>query len=76
MHDDASIRREARSRWPIRQSHLADEPTLDDTTAAQRLAMMWELVTHAWAIAGRTIPDYDRSAAPVRMFRRGEEAGE
>jgi len=67
MPDDGEARNTDRSNWPIRVSRLGDDDDdAFDTTAEQRLAMMWELVTQARAIAGRAIPDYDRAHAPVR----------
>jgi hypothetical protein len=48
---------------------LGAEPSDDlsgTTTAEERLAMMWPLALEAWALSGRPIPDYERSAAPVR----------
>lgn len=73
MHDDVEARRAARANWPIRATTLGDEaPAVDGSTAEQRLAMMWELVVQAWAIAGKAIPDYDRAHTPVRRIRRGD----
>lgn len=71
MSDDVEAKNTDRSSWPIRVTRLGDdsEDALD-TTAEQRLAMMWELVTQAWAIAGRAIPDYDRAHTPVRKVSR------
>ena len=77
MHDDVGARRAARANWPIRVTRLGDESAdADDTTAEQRLAMMWELVTQAWAVAGMKIPDYDRAHTPVRKVRRGDPEDE
>ncbi len=67
-------RRSLRAAWPVRVTRH-DAPGADlDTTPEQRLAMMWELATQAWAMAGRALPDYDRSHTPVSMRRRGEDA--
>ena len=66
MPDD-DRRRSDRSAWPVRVCRLGDEPRADESTASDRLAMMWELVVQSWAMAGRTIPDYERRDAPVRI---------
>lgn len=71
MPDDVEAKHTDRSRWPIRVSRLRDDASdVLETTPEQRLAMMWELVTQAWAIAGRAIPDYDRAHTPVRKVHR------
>jgi hypothetical protein len=71
MPDDVDASNTDRSNWPIRVSRLGDDADdALDTTAEQRLSMMWELVTQAWAIAGRAIPDYDRAHTPVRKVHR------
>ncbi|MBX3464911.1 MAG: hypothetical protein KF830_17215 [Planctomycetes bacterium] len=72
MQDDAEARRAARADWPIRRLRLLDEPPADPTTAAQRLAMMWELVVQAWAIAGLPIHDLARDQWPIRVRRLGD----
>ncbi|MGH6691264.1 MAG: hypothetical protein ACREF4_11385 [Gammaproteobacteria bacterium] len=67
-------RRAARARWPVKRFALADQPPDDlsgTTTAAERLAMMWELAESAWKIAGRPWPTYDRSNIPARVIRPG-----
>jgi hypothetical protein len=72
--DGAAARAAARRSWPIRVFRLGEEPS-DDlsavTTAAERLAMMWPLALDAWAAAGRTLPDYPREQAPIRILRHG-----
>lgn len=67
-------RRAARSAWPIRRYELGREPSDDlsnETTPAQRLAMMWELAVEGWRLAGRTLPTYDRQSMPARFFPPG-----
>jgi hypothetical protein len=58
----------------VNRYRLGSEPS-DDlsalTTAQQRLAMMWELAQQAWLLAGRTLPDYERSSTPGRVLRSG-----
>ncbi len=65
-------RRLGRWDWPIRRFDLGDEPSDDlsaSTTAAERLAMVWPLTVRAWRLAGREIPDYQRSEMPGRVLR-------
>jgi hypothetical protein len=72
--DPAEQRRQARASWPISRYRLGAEPPddlSDVTTAAERVAMMWELAVAAWTVAGRPLPAYDRRALPVRLFRAG-----
>jgi hypothetical protein len=59
-----------RKDWPIRVYRLGEEPPDDlraTTTAAERLAMVWELTLDAWELAGREIPNYPREEAPIRI---------
>ncbi len=72
---DPEDRAAARARWPIRVRPLGDDDStlLHDTTAEQRIEMMWELVVQAWAVAGIPIPDYARQAMPVRIGRLRDE---
>jgi hypothetical protein len=66
-------RASARSKWPVRKYRLGNEPSddlRDATTAEERLQMMWPLTVDAWAMSGKQLPEYDRSAAPVRKFMR------
>jgi hypothetical protein len=71
MPDDDRHRSD-RSAWPVRVCRLGEEPAADETTASERLAMMWELVVQSWAMAGRTIPDYERRNTPVRVVPLAE----
>jgi hypothetical protein len=67
-------RRQRRSTWPIVRVRLGDNSADDlsaTTTPAERLAMMWPLAESAWRLAGRPLPDYDRSHAPTRLYRPG-----
>jgi hypothetical protein len=64
-----------RARWPVRKFKLGEEPEDDlsaTTTPAERLAMVWPLTVQAWTLAGRTLPVYERSTIPVRIYRDGE----
>jgi hypothetical protein len=72
--DEEARRRRARERssWPIRKFSLGNEPSDDlsaETTAEERLAMMWDLARRAWLLSGQPLPDYDRSSAPGRVIR-------
>ncbi len=64
---------EPRRAMTARVFRLGEEPP-DDlggfTTVEERIAMMWPLTLEAWALAGRPIPSYDRSATPVRVIHR------
>jgi hypothetical protein len=69
----AERRRAARASWPIRVYRLGSEPGDDlssTTTAAERLAWVWELTQRSWALTGRPIPSYPRTAMPVTARRR------
>jgi hypothetical protein len=75
MSDDAASRAAARKSWPIRKFQLGEEPSDDlsaTTTAAERIAMVWQLTQDAWASAGLKIPDYSRQETPVRVLMRPE----
>jgi hypothetical protein len=56
----------------VRLVALGAEPR-DDlnrfTTPEERLAMVWALTVEAWALGGRPMPAYPRTAAPVRLRR-------
>ena len=34
--------------------------------------MMWPLALDAWASAGKPVPDYPRSLAPIRVLHRAD----
>ena len=68
--EESRVRRQS---WPVRKYRLGSEPSedlSDSTTAEQRLEMMWPLTLEAWSLSGAPLPDYLRSEAPVRRFRR------
>jgi hypothetical protein len=76
---ESAARAAARKGWPIRVYRLGEEPPDDlraTTTAAERVEMVWQVTLDAWALAGRTIPDYPRSEAPVRVIRSGVRIAE
>lgn len=65
-------RAQERSSWPVRLFRLGSEPNDDlrgQTTAEERLSMMWELARRAWLLSGRRLPEYDRATAPGRVVR-------
>jgi|UPI0007322F6F hypothetical protein len=72
-HDTArAARAAARRAWPVQRHRLGEEPGEDlsaTTTAAERMAMVWQLTLDAWALTGRPWPDYPRTAAPGRVIR-------
>lgn len=64
-----------RSLYTVRKStlHEQDEdPDLENTTAAERLGMMWQLTLDAWAFAGKTLAEQrlPRHIVRVRRMRR------
>jgi hypothetical protein len=72
---NAEARRRARASWPVARYEAGEVPSddlSDVTTPSQRIAMMAELANAAWKLAGRPLPDYDRSQIPGRLFRPGE----
>ena len=42
------------------------------TTASERLAAVWQVSCDAWALSGRSMPDYRREEMPGRVLRRGD----
>lgn len=74
--DEPDAAREGRRRdrltWPLRRYELGAEPGDDlsaQTTAGERLAMVWPLTVLSWRLAGRSIPSYDRSRMPGAVVR-------
>ena len=62
---------ERRSHWPVRVFSLGNEPSDDlsaTTTSEERLAMMWPLAIEAWSLAGRPLPEYERSSTVFRVL--------
>lgn len=56
----------------MRRFRLGSEPGDDlrtETTPEERLSMMWDLAERAWLLAGRRLPDYDRTSIPGRVIR-------
>ncbi len=65
-----SAKSQDRRHWPVRRFTLAAQPPEDlsgQTTAEERLEMMWPLALDAWVLAGLPLPDYARGAALVRL---------
>jgi hypothetical protein len=57
----------------LRISKLQDKDRADDlrsTTAAQRLAMMWQLTLDAWAFKGEPVAELRLPRHIVRVLRR------
>ena len=71
QRDERLERAARRASWPVRRLALGEES--DDisaqTSATERLAMMWPLALEAWRMAGLAIPDYARKDAPSRLVR-------
>lgn len=56
----------------MRRYDLGGEPgddLSDRTTPSERLAMVWPLTVLSWRLAGRPLPDYERSEIPGRLVR-------
>jgi hypothetical protein len=69
----APARAASRRDWPVRLFAPGDEPPdrLERSTSPEaRLAMVWSLTVEAWALSGRPIPAYPRSATPLRLRPR------
>jgi len=68
----AEERRRRAAEWPVRSYRLGEEPVvdpLDRSTVDERLASMWPLARTSWILAGREIPDYERSETPGVVIR-------
>jgi hypothetical protein len=68
LDPEAQRRAAARGSTPIRVYRLGDAPgddLTDETTAVQRLEMMWPLALEAWALTGQRLPVYGRGQTPV-----------
>ena len=64
-----------RSAWPVRNYPLDEEPSEDlsgQTSATERLAMMWPLALEAWKLAGLPVPEGPRALLPSRILRGGD----
>lgn len=62
-----------RRTYPVRIQKLSEqgnESVLHTTTAAQRLAMMWELALDAWAFKGAPDVESRLPRHAVRLLRR------
>ncbi|NOT30440.1 MAG: hypothetical protein HOP15_08335 [Planctomycetes bacterium] len=61
--------------WPVRRCVLGEESDdlSEQTTASERIAMMWPLALEAWRVAGLPIPDYAREDTPCRLVRGPKE---
>ena len=65
-----SSRAAARRTWPMRLVTLGAEPREGlgrSTTPEERLEMVWSLTLDAWALCGRSMPAYTRTATPIRL---------
>lgn len=64
----------AESERTIKVTKLADqgrESLLGDTTAEERVAMMWQLAVDAWAFKGEPVGESRLPRHVVRLVRRG-----
>ena len=61
--------------YPVRIFKLGeegDDPYLAQTTAVERLQMMWPLTVQAWAFMGVDVSQSRLQRDVVRVIRRGE----
>lgn len=61
------------SNWPVKVYRLGDEPgdnLAAETTADERLEMMWVLRDRMWELTGRPLPGHARRDTPIRIVRR------
>jgi hypothetical protein len=66
--------RKARQSYPVRKVPLHEEvegADLANTTAAERLKMMWPLTVDAWAFKGEPLDESRLPRHIVRVLRRG-----
>jgi len=70
-NDDLLERAAKRAAWPVRRYALGEEPAdlSAQTSATERIAMMWPLALEAWKLAGLPIPEYTRRNLPSRILR-------
>jgi hypothetical protein len=64
---------EKRRHYPVRKTTLQEQdedPDLENTTAAERLGMMWQLTLDAWAFAGQPLDESRLQRHIVRVRRR------
>ncbi len=60
----------------VRKTRLADQGKEDDlrnTTAAERLGMVWDLTVQAWAFMGEDIAERRLQRHIVRVVRRNDK---
>ena len=65
---------ETNNREVIRIRSLSDQGTendLQNTTAAERIAMMWPLALDAWAFKGEPVRESRLPRHVIRVVRRG-----
>jgi hypothetical protein len=69
--EDLEKRARHRRSWVVRVHRLDNQPRDDlsgQTTAEERLAMMWPLAVEAWSLSGRQLAEYSRAETPVRIL--------
>jgi hypothetical protein len=55
----------------VRKTSLKEESDdLENTTAAERWAMMWQLALDAWAFRGETVAEPKLQRHIIRVYRR------
>jgi hypothetical protein len=65
--------RDRRAGYPVRKTTLQGQDhdlDLENTTAAERLGMMWQLTLDAWAFMGKPVAESRLPRHIVRIRRR------
>ena len=65
--------RKGRESYLVRKTTLqeqGEDRDLEDTTAAERLGMMWQLTLDAWAFTGDAVAESRLQRHIVRVLRR------
>lgn len=76
LEHEESVSESSGKQWrhyPVRKTTLREQdedPDLENTTAAERIGMMWQLTVDAWAFAGRPVADAPLQRHRVRVRRR------
>lgn len=72
VDDDSKRRAAARAHWPGAKARLGSEDESaapHGATPSECVAMVWQLTLDAWAMSGRTIPQYSRAEMPGSIVR-------
>ena len=78
LKKDLIERARCRRSWVVRVDRLDNQSGEDlssQTTAEERLAMMWPLALDAWRLSGRRLAEYSRAEIPVRILADASREG-